>query len=145
MIIRKAINKDIESIHSLVQELADFEKEPNAVKVTPSYYRKCFEEGIFQAIVAEDQNEIVGMALFYMCFSTWKGKMMYLEDFVVRNQYRNSGVGQKIWDELIIESKKQGSKLLKWQVLDWNINATRFYEKNGAIIEKDWWNGKIIF
>ncbi|GLR19305.1 GNAT family N-acetyltransferase [Portibacter lacus] len=145
IIYRSAQSGDIEGIHNLVLELAIFEKEPDAVTVDVAYYKKCFEEGTFQAIVADKDGSIVGMTLFYMSFSTWKGKMMYLEDFVVHPDYRNMGIGKKLWDAWIQESKNQGAKMVKWQVLDWNTNATRFYEREGATIEKQWWNGKIIF
>ncbi len=143
--IRKAKEIDIMSIHQMVVELAIFEKEPDAVKINAEYYLQCFRENIFDCIVAEKEKEIIGIALFYMTFSTWKGKMLYLEDFVVKNEYRNQGIGQLLWDAYIVEAKKLGCSLVKWQVLDWNENAIKFYEKNGAIIEKEWWNGKIIF
>lgn len=145
IICRKATLEDIPAIHNLVKELASFEKEGDAVKVGVEYYVTCFNEGTFQAIVAEDDGKVVGMTLFYMSFSTWKGKMMYLEDFVVLPQHRNKGIGKKLWDAWISESKEQGAKMVKWQVLDWNTEATRFYEREGATIEKQWWNGKIIF
>ena len=70
---------------------------------------------------------------------------MYLEDFVVKQTHRNQGVGQILWDAWIKESKAQNVEMVKWQVLDWNEDAIRFYERNGATIEKGWWNGKIIF
>ncbi len=145
MLYRKAVIEDIPAIHNLVKVLASFEKEGDAVKVDADYYAKCFSEGNFQALVAEDQGRVVGMALFYMTFSTWKGKMMYLEDFVVLPEFRNQGLGKELWDKWIEESKLQGAKMVKWQVLDWNTDATRFYKRQGATIEKQWWNGKIIF
>lgn len=144
-IYRKATENDISAIHNLVKELASFEKEEDAVKVNSDYYLECFQEGVFQAIVAEVEGKVVGMTLFYMCFSTWKGKMMYLEDFVVLPTHRNLGIGKGLWDAWIATSKKQGAKMVKWQVLDWNSDAIRFYERQGATIEKQWWNGKIIF
>ena len=129
----------------MVVELAVFEKEPEAVKIDAEYYLKCFNEKIFDCIVAENNQTIIGIALFYMTFSTWKGKMLYLEDFVVKNEWRNKGIGQKLWDAYINEAKRLDCPLVKWQVLDWNETAVKFYEKNGATIEKEWWNGKIIF
>ena len=144
IIYRKAILNDMSAIHRLVEELANFEKEADAVKVDAEYYKKCFKENTFQAIVAEDDGKVVGMTLFYMSFSTWRGKMMYLEDFVVLPDYRNMGIGKKLWEAWIQESKDQGAMMVKWQVLDWNTEATRFYEREGATIEKQWWNGKIL-
>jgi N-acetylglutamate synthase-like GNAT family acetyltransferase len=145
MNIRKAQIEDIEAIHNLVTELAIFENEPDAVQVSVDYYKSAFIENVFQALVAEESNKIIGIAVYYMCFSTWKGKMMYLEDFVVKEKYRSSGIGQQLWNALINDSKAQGAQSLKWQVLDWNTNAIRFYERNGAYIEKEWWNGRLIF
>ncbi len=80
-----------------------------------------------------------------MTFSTWKGKMLYLEDFVVKEAFRKKGVGQVLWNKYIDIAKEKDCALVKWQVLDWNEPAVKFYEKNGATIEKEWWNGKIIF
>jgi len=85
------------------------------------------------------------MTLYYMTFSTWKGKMLYLEDFVIKKGFRRLGIGQLLFDAFLETAREKGCKLTKWQVLDWNETALKFYEKNNAIIEKDWWNGKIIF
>jgi GNAT superfamily N-acetyltransferase len=71
--------------------------------------------------------------------------MLYLEDFIVSSDYRNHGIGQKLYNAFISEAKIQGCKLVKWEVLDWNEGAIRFYERNGAIIEKNWWDCKVVF
>ena len=71
--------------------------------------------------------------------------MLYLEDFVVRETYRQNGVGQLLYNELVSIAKAEGLKLMKWQVLDWNEPAIKFYEKNEAVIEKEWWNCKLVF
>ena len=84
------------------------------------------------------------MAFFYAAYSTWKGKMLYLEDFLITEEYRRQGIGQLLFDAFIEEGKKRGVFLLKWQVLDWNEPALKFYEKNKALIEKNWWNGKLV-
>ena len=89
-------------------------------------------------------GEIVGMMLYYMAYSTWKGKMMYLEDFVVREAVRGQGVGQMLWTAFEAESRAEGAKLLKWQVLDWNTPALNFYKNIGANIETEWLNGKLF-
>jgi predicted N-acetyltransferase YhbS len=142
--IRKGQARDIPAIYELVKELAIYEKEPEAVTATIDDYHKLFNSKLYSFLVAEAENEIVGTAIFYDTFSTWKGKMLYLEDFVVRQSKRKSGIGQRIWDQLIVEAEERKCKLIKWQVLDWNTPAILFYEKNKAIIEKEWWNGKII-
>ena len=79
-----------------------------------------------------------------MTYSTWKGRMFYLEDFVVLEAYRRLGLGQMLFDAFLQEAKDQQCRLVKWQVLDWNEPALRFYRKNNAVIEKEWWNGKIF-
>jgi len=140
--IRPATEADIPSIHALVYELAVYEKEPEAVFTTPEEYLEDFRNGLFESHVAEMDGKVVGMTLFFMMYSSWKGKMLYLDDFVVNEQYRRFGVGQKLYDDFIEEGRRRGCRLVKWQVLDWNEPAIKFYEKNKAIIEKGWWNVK---
>lgn len=145
MIIRKAVKDDMSGIYELVKELAVYEEEPDAVKSTVQDYYKAFDDDLISAHVAEEDGKIIGMALYYMTFSTWKGHMLYLEDFYVTGKFRSSGVGQKLFDAYIMEAKSRGCKMVKWEVLDWNTKAVKFYERNGATIEKQWWDGKIIF
>ena len=145
MEIRKATRADLNGIYQLVVELAIYEEEPNAVKSTLEDYQKAFDENLISAHVAEENGVIIGMAVYYMTFSTWRGHMLYLEDFYVTESHRSSGVGQILFDAYIIEAKSRGCKMVKWEVLDWNTKAIKFYERNGATIEKQWWDGKIIF
>jgi len=144
MKVRKGQKHDIPAIYELVIELAIYEKEPEAVTASLQDYYNLFDSKLYSFIVAEEENKIIGTAIYYDTFSTWKGKMLYLEDFIVVESSRQLGVGQLIWDAIIAEAKARNCKLLKWQVLDWNTPAIRFYEKNKANIEKEWWNGKII-
>jgi len=144
MKVRKGQKHDIPAIYELVIELAIYEKEREAVTASLQDYYNLFDSKLYSFIVAEEENKIIGAAIYYDTFSTWKGKMLYLEDFIVVESSRQLGVGQLIWDAIIAEAKARNCKLLKWQVLDWNTPAIRFYEKNKAIIEKEWWNGKII-
>ena len=143
--IRKAKVNDMPAIHNLVKELAIFEKEEDAVTSTLDDYTKAFNEQIFDVFVAEYQEKVVGMTLFYPAFSTWKGKMFYLEDFYVNHNYRSKGIGQALFDQFINHAKEEGCTMVKWEVLDWNKEAIKFYERNGAQIETFWWDGKIIF
>ena len=133
------------AVHRLVRELAVYEKAEHEFTATLEDYYADFEAGIFQTIVAEWEGEVIGMALYYMTYSTWKGRMLYLEDFVVRESHRRRGIGQLIFDAYLAEAKALGCRLTKWQVLDWNTPAVQFYEKQSAVIEKEWWNGKISF
>ena len=143
--IRKATQDDIPAIHDLVRELAIYEKAEQEFIASQEEYRRDFADGVFQCQVAESDDQVVGMVLYYMTYSTWKGKMMYLEDFVVREAFRQKGIGQMLFDAFLAAAKKEGCRMVKWQVLDWNAPAIAFYEKNRAIIEKEWWNGKIFF
>lgn len=145
MIIRKAIFGDMQDIYNLVYELAVFEKEPDALTTTVKDYERAFIEKLIDAFVAEEDGKIVGIALFYMTFSTWKGKCLYLEDFYVQPTYRKKGAGQLLFDAFLAEARALGASQTKWQVLDWNEVGLNFYKKNNAIIEKNWWNGKIVF
>lgn len=143
--IRKAIEADLKIIHELVGELAVYEKAADEFIASLEEYQQDYKAGIFDALVAEASGEVVGMALYYMAYSTWKGRMMYLEDFVVKETFRRYGIGQLLFDAFLAEAQSQGCRLVKWQVLDWNTPAIKFYEKNDAVIEKEWWNGKIFF
>jgi len=143
--VRKANREDLQAVLNLVIELAIYEKEPDAVTASLADYQLAFDERRIQVLVAADEGQIIGMALYYLTFSTWKGKMMYLEDFVVNEKYRRTGVGELIWEALQEDAKNQKCILLKWQVLDWNEPAVNFYRKQNATIETEWWNGKIYF
>lgn len=145
VLIRKAIPEDIPAIHDLVRALAIYERAENEFVATVADYANNFKNGTFDAIVALSDGKIIGMAFFYMAYSTWKGRMMYLEDFVVYEEYRRSGIGQQIFEAFLEEAKNQGCVLAKWQVLDWNEPAIAFYRKNQATIEQEWYNGKIYF
>ncbi len=145
IIIRKATEKDLPAIYGLVKELAIYEKEPEAVTATLDDYYQNFSDQVFQSIVAEMNEEVVGMMLYFTAYSTWKGKMIYLDDFVINEQFRKKGIGQKLYNEFLKIAKSEGAKLVKWQVLDWNKPAINFYKKNNATIEDGWFNVKLYF
>jgi GNAT superfamily N-acetyltransferase len=142
--IRKGVISDMGDVYRLVVELAIYEEAGHEVQTLVSDYEKAFNDGIFEMLVAEYDKRVIGMALYYMAYSTWKGKMIYLEDFVVQNAYRRFGVGQLLFDAFIAESRQMEAKLVKWQVLDWNEPAIAFYQKNLAVIEQNWWNCKLF-
>ncbi len=142
--LRKATKQDLQAVLDLVNELALYEKAPKEVTVTLADYEKDFEENIFDIIVAEQENQIVGIVFYYMTYSTWKGKMLYLEDFVVQEELRGHGIGKLLFKAFLEEAKKLNVSLAKWQVLDWNEPAINFYEKYNSTIEKEWFNGKIL-
>ena len=140
IIIRSATRYDVPAMHALMYELAVYEQSPESVEATVEEYEADFSNGLFEGFVAETDGKIVGMTLFFMAYSSWKGKMLYLDDFVITEDYRRFGIGQMLYDAFIEESRKRGCRLAKWQVLDWNDPAIKFYEKNEADIEKGWWN-----
>lgn len=145
ILIRKGNKADLPAILELVKGLAKFEKEPDAVTASLEDYNKAFDSGLIACDVAEleGQDGIIGMTLYYDTFSTWKGLMLYLEDFYVLPEYRSHGVGGMLWDALIQEAQARNCVLLKWQVLDWNKDAIRFYKRKNAIIDQEWCNGRL--
>ena len=144
MTIRLAEKADLPAIYALVKELALYEKAPESVTATLIDYEIDFDDKIFESIVAEINGEIVGMALYYMAYSTWRGRMLYLEDFVVKESVRKAGIGKLLFDRVLEIAREKKAILLKWQVLDWNEPALNFYKKYDAIIEDEWLNGKLF-
>jgi GNAT superfamily N-acetyltransferase len=140
MIIRKATKKDMQSVLELIQELAIFEKEPDAVIVTvDDLVRDGFSENpLFQCFVVEEENNIIGMALFYYRYSTWKGKTIHLEDLIVKESKRGTGAGFALYKEIIKQGKAENVRRIEWNVLDWNTPAIDFYEKSGAKVLGEW-------
>ena len=145
VIIRKAEERDIEAIHALVRELAEYEKGLHRVTTTAESYARDFKDKVFDAFVAEVEGEIIGIAIFYMNFSTWRGRMMYLEDFIVKESMRGHGIGALLFDAFLAESKRQHATMVKWQVLKWNEQAIHFYKKYPTVFDDEWYDGKIYF
>jgi len=145
IIVRQGTLNDLPSVLDMVKGLAKFEKAADSVTATLEDYSEAYADGLITIHIAEVEEAVVGCTLFYNTFSTWKGKMLYLEDFYVLDEYRGQGIGKKLFYAFITEAKKRNCALAKWQVLDWNTAAIKFYEREGATIEKEWWNGKIIF
>lgn len=144
--LRIANPSDSSDILNLVKELAVFEKAEQEVKTKIVDYEEGMESNLFQVILAEHSLDgVVGMALFFPYFSTWGGKTMYLEDFIVKESWRRFGIGSLLFERFLEESKKQGAKKVKWQVLDWNESAKAFYKKYQAHFIAGWENGIIEF
>jgi len=140
MNIRKGKKEDMKGVLALIQELAVFEKEPDAVLITEEdLVRDGFGENpLFQVFVAEVDNDIVGIALFYYRYSTWKGKTIHLEDLVVKDSMRGTGLGYALYSEIIKQAKKDKVRRIDWNVLDWNTSAIEFYKKSGANVLDEW-------
>ena len=149
MVIRKGNPEDMKAVLELIQELADFEKEPDAVVVTvEDLIRDGFgPTPLFHVFVAEVESylldgeqgkQILGIALYYYRYSTWKGKTIHLEDLVVKDKMRGIGVGYALYSEIIKQGQKDKVRRIEWNVLDWNTPAKAFYEKSGARVLDDW-------
>lgn len=149
MNIRKGNPNDMTAVLGLIQDLAHFEKEPDAVLVTvDDLIRDGFgETPLFHVFVAEVENDpsdseqakqIVGIALYYYRYSTWKGKTIHLEDLIVKEKVRGTGVGYALYSEIIKQGKKDNVRRIEWNVLDWNTPAVEFYKKSGAKILEEW-------
>ncbi len=135
------------AVHALVCELAAYEKAPYEVATTPQEF---IEDGFgshpwFSCLVAElDNGTIIGFALFYTNYSTWKGKCLYLEDFIVTQAYRGKGAGKELFQAVVNEAKRRKVRRMDWQVLEWNEPAIRFYKKMGATLDAEWINGRFF-
>lgn len=140
MNIRKGEKKDMKAVLELIRELAIFEKEPDAVEVTiTDLERDGFGDvPLFHTFVAEINDRIVGIALYYYRYSTWKGKTIHLEDLIVREDMRGSGLGFALYSKIIEQGKIDQVRRIEWAVLDWNIGAIEFYKNSGAKVLEDW-------
>ena len=138
--LRNAKPTDMKSVLDLIKELAKFENEPEAVEITSEILK---EDGFgknpaFQVFVAEWNEEIVGMVLFYQRYSTWKGKSIHLEDLVVQQKHRNKGIGNALYSKVMKYAYENNYQRVAWEVLEWNKVAINFYKKTGAEVFIDW-------
>lgn len=146
MEIRSAQSGDEVKIMELIHALADYEKAPNEVINTAvNLHNDLFEKKICHAIVAELKGEIVGFALYYFAYSTWKGQCLYLEDLFVQPRLRQHGIGKQLFDHIVSIAKMSKVKRMDWQVLAWNEPALEFYKKQGALLDDEWVNGRLFF
>jgi len=143
--LRVAVKADCPRLLELIVELAVFEKKPDAVTVTLEEFEEAGfgNKPVWKAFVVEDADTIVGFALYYVRYSTWKGQRLYLEDLVITEAYRGKGLGKLLFDRLIQETRELGFSGMVWQVLDWNEPAIKFYRKYEANIEAGWLNAAL--
>jgi GNAT superfamily N-acetyltransferase len=144
--IRKAVEADCQRMMELIQELAVYEKEPEAVTVSMTHFVQSGfgPNPVWWAFVAEMDGQVQGFALYYIRYSTWKGQRMYLEDLLVTEALRGRGAGKMLVDRLLEECKTKGYSGLVWQVLEWNEPAINFYKKfSGVKFDKEWVNCSI--
>ena len=138
--IRKATLDDMREVLELISQLAVFEKEPNAVEITEEDLKnKGFGRNAeFSCFVAEVDLKVIGIALVYTRFSTWKGTVLHLEDLIVSKKMRGLGVGSALLDKVVSHGAQLGVKRICWEVIDWNTLAIDFYERKGAQVMRDW-------
>lgn len=147
MIIRKGTKEDLGQILELIKELAEYEKAPEQVNNSVARMEEdgFGEKPIFEFFVAEEGEAIIGTAIFYYRYSTWKGKAIYLEDLIVREAKRGNGTGKKLLDAIVLEAKRVDARQVMWQVLDWNEPAINFYKKLGTDLDSGWINCKLEY
>jgi len=140
ILLREGKKSDMDSVLMLIKELATFEKESDAVELTVSDLKKdgFGESPSFKVFVAEQQEEVIGMALFYERYSTWKGRSIHLEDLIVKQEYRAKGVGKALYTKVLTYAHEQKMRRVSWEVLDWNKVAIDFYTSTGAKIMEGW-------
>ncbi len=139
--IRKALPQDFEAAHQLIRELAEYENAAEEVELTLEDFTQdgTANPPAFHLHVAVNQNEqVIGMALYYVIYSTWKGQIVYLDDLVVTKDYRRSGLGTQLLSEVIKFARERRARQLRWHVLDWNEPAINLYKKIGVKIESEW-------
>jgi len=146
VVIRPGQEADLERVMDLIRELAEYERAPSEVLIDADMLRR---DGfgmrpLYSLIVAEFEGVVVGMALCFVRYSTWKGPVLYLEDIVVNEAFRGKGIGDLLFRSVMQESIDKGFHSLVWQVLDWNEPALRFYHRYGAEFSSEWLNGRLL-
>jgi len=137
--LRNATEQDFPEIIGMIKELALFEKAPE--RMTNSVEQMQKEKDLFQCIIAEDASgTVIGMALYFFAYYTWVGKSLYLDDLYVKEDFRGQGVGKLLLKEIMNTAVRENCKRVRWQVLDWNINAIELYKKAGATLDNEWLN-----
>ena len=146
MLIREVVPEDVSSVLDLIKGLAEYEKDLAAVMNTDEkLHDDLFVHKYCEAFVAEVDNLIIGFALYFTSYSTWKGPCVYLEDLYVIPEHRSKGAGSKLFDRVVQVAKQRGVARMDWQILDWNQSAIDFYKRKNATIDEDWFNGRLFF
>ncbi|MGB0915155.1 MAG: GNAT family N-acetyltransferase [Crocinitomicaceae bacterium] len=146
MMIRQIEPKDVAAVMDLIRGLAEYERDLASVKnTTERLTADIFEHHYCDSLVVEVDEVIVGFALYYTSYSTWKGPCLYLEDLFVLPEFRAKGLGSKLFDQLVDLARVNGFARMDWQIINWNQPAIDFYERKNAVIDREWLNGRIFF
>jgi GNAT superfamily N-acetyltransferase len=147
MNVRKGTEADLPGVLALIRELAEYEKAPGEVEVTITEMINWGfgKDKLFDFFVLEKENSIIGIALYYYKYSTWKGKCLFLEDIIVTEKERGNGYGKLLFNAVARVAKEQKVRRMEWQVLEWNTPAISFYEKYNSVIDPEWMNCKLTF
>lgn len=145
--ITKGKKEDLPQVLELIKELATYEKAPLEVENT---VEEMIQDGftdqpVFYLLTAKTEGEIRGIAIYYIKYSTWKGKCVFLEDIIVTEKFRGQGIGAKLFEEVILIAKNLKVRRLEWQVLNWNEPAIHFYKRYNANLDPEWLNGKLTY
>ena len=142
--IRKGTKADLPQVLNLIKELAQYEKASQEVTntVADMEHDGFGKNPIYSLFIAEEEGEILGIAVYYTKYSTWKGRCIFLDDLIVTESRRSSGIGKKLFEAVIKVSKATNANRMEWQVLDWNTQAINFYHKFNATLDAEWINGK---
>jgi GNAT superfamily N-acetyltransferase len=140
LLIRKGTIDDLQAVFELVKELAVYEKAAHEVENSVERMKRdgFGDHPLFGFLVAESGNKIIGLSLYYFRYSTWKGKMLYLEDLIVTGNFRKYGIGKKLFEATISTAKEENCRGMVWEVLDWNELAFNFYSKYNPVTEPQW-------
>jgi GNAT superfamily N-acetyltransferase len=144
ILIQPASKKDLSAIYELIAELAAFENEPQEPTVSFEQFSMDFNQ-LFHCLVAKesDSDQVVGIALYFYGYSTWKGKMLYLDDLVVKQAYRQHKIGSQLLNAIVELAQTEKVQQIRWQVLDWNEPAIKMYKKINADFYTNWWTCKL--
>ncbi|MCC6383528.1 MAG: GNAT family N-acetyltransferase [Bacteroidia bacterium] len=145
ILIRKGRPEDLPEVYKLIQELAEFENAPEEVTNT---VERMYEDGYgpnpcYSLLVAEENHIITGIAIYFIKYSTWKGRGLYLDDIVVAKEHRRKGIGRQLFNEVVCEAARLNAYTMHWQVLDWNNSAIEFYKRYLCSFENDWVDCKL--
>lgn len=143
--IRKGIVEDLPQVLNLIKELANYEKAPDEVVVTIDEMTSWGfgKDKVFDFFVAIENDRVIGLALYYFKYSTWKGRCLFLEDIIVTEPYRGKGLGKKLFEKVAKVAKMEKVRRMEWQVLDWNEPAINFYKKYPSHLDGEWINCKL--